>query len=852
MKRSTFFMGLTAAVFLFASCKDVIEEVSPGAVGNDGAEEYVYMSAEVKLPAGDNLGTRSATDPQPGQGDTPSDAVPDYEVGKDYENTVQTCLLVLADQSDEFLAVAAVNGVKMGTVDGKPGFSATAKFDRKLIKELYDINEVTGNGPLKSEYKDVNGIHVFAFCNPSDLLTRKLRAIAEAKLNGGDLGKVEWGGDRAEDKPTSTKLSDLTGFVEEDPMRPGATPSTSNNIWARDRFMMSNVSMRSVSLPEEENDWDHHASVTTPFNLTGVNDRHEGSDEPVDNSRGGAIQVERLAARFDYRDASKDNNANGLGNNIYKVLGSIDSEAGAEGGVTNYVNIKLSRIGLVNMAKDIYYLRRVSDDGKNKTDNNNWSLCGPEYGFKYVVSPHASEKDGTTEASKSNAWYNFPLFADNATEENSGYNKAAWSMYNLGDVVKAGTEVDQWDNQSRYYIWRYCTENTIPADGGATDRENPLQDNLFTTSIVFKGKLLADQYLGYTRPGSIAGKQEAGTVPYMTYNVQRAILASTLGLELGNVPQDLKALKDAAVAENGNLEHLELFKPAKYDVDAEGGDVLKEPEVKYSWDQIDGTLFSDMTSYPALYLFEGNLYAGFNEAAEYAYYDGKGGTLYQAMSDVMSHYYLDRTEPKKITVAGVEGQVDGYVQMTSAEVSAARSQGHTLEPLTVEIFGEILGIAPRRSVEEPDKNYHVRTKYGVRWVDTENNTAEETRRFKWWLTHGNSSFHFTLYDVEEEKDNYGGETSTSQGWGYYCYYFYWNRHNDNGIPGVMRPMEFSVVRNNVYKLAVTKINQIGHPLDPSNDPTPPTPHTDDETSEVYMNVEVQVIPWTVRVNNIEF
>ena len=855
MKRSTLFMGLTAAVFLFASCRDVIEEVSPGAVGNDGAEEYVYMSAEVKLPAGDNLGTRSSTEGEGWGGtDTPSDAVPDYEVGKDYENTVQTCLLVLTDQSDEFLAVAAVNGVKMGTVDGKPGFSSTAKFDRKLIKGLYDINEVTGNGPLKSEY-DVNGVHVFAFCNPSDLLTRKLSAIAEAKLNGGDLGKVEWGGDRAEDKPTSTNVSDLTGFVEENPMRPGATLSTSNNMWARDRFMMSNASIKSIRLPEEENDWDHHASATTPFNLTGVNDKHEGSDEPVDNSPGGAIQVERLAARFDYRDASKDNIANGLGNNIYKVLGSIDSEAGAEGGVTNYVNIKLSRIGLVNMAKDIYYLRRVSDDGKNKTDNNNWLLCGPEYGFRYVVSPHASEKDGTTEASTANAWYNFPLFADAWTDETPGYNRAQWSMYNLGDVVKAGTEMDQWDNQSRYYIWRYCTENTIPAGGGATDRENPLQDNLFTTGIVFKGKLLAGQYLGYTRPGTIAGKQDVGTVPYMTYNVQRAILASTLGLNFdpveGNLG-DIENLKKAAAAENKNLENMKLFKPAKYDVNAEDGDVLKEAEKTISWDQINASVFSDMTSYPALYLFEGNLYAGFNEAAEYAYYDGKGGTLYQAMSDVMSHYYLDTTEPKKITVAGAEGQVDGYVQMTSAEVSAARSQGHILEQLTVEIFGEILGIAPRKTVEDPEKNYHDRAKYGVRWVDTGNNTAEETRRFKGWLTHGNSSFHFTLYDAEEEKDNYGGETSTSQGWGYYCYYFYWNRHNDNGIPGVMAPMEFAVVRNNVYKLAVTKINQLGHPTDTSNDPTPPTPHTDDETSEVYMKVEVEVLPWTVRVNEIQF
>ena len=50
--------------------------------------------------------------------------------------------------------------------------------------------------------------------------------------------------------------------------------------------------------------------------------------------------------------------------------------------------------------------------------------------------------------------------------------------------------------------------------------------------------------------------------------------------------------------------------------------------------------------------------------------------------------------------------------------------------------------------------------------------------------------------------------------GYYCYYYYWNRHNDNNLNGIMGPMEFDVVRNNVYKLSVDKINRLGHPRQP--------------------------------------
>ena len=68
----------------------------------------------------------------------------------------------------------------------------------------------------------------------------------------------------------------------------------------------------------------------------------------------------------------------------------------------------------------------------------------------------------------------------------------------------------------------------------------------------------------------------------------------------------------------------------------------------------------------------------------------------------------------------------------------------------------------------------------------------------------------------------------------------------------MGPMEFAVVRNNVYKLAVTGIKQLGHPRIPENDPDKPKPDTPDESSDIYITVTCQVLPWVVRVNNIEF
>ena len=87
---------------------------------------------------------------------------------------------------------------------------------------------------------------------------------------------------------------------------------------------------------------------------------------------------------------------------------------------------------------------------------------------------------------------------------------------------------------------------------------------------------------------------------------------------------------------------------------------------------------------------------------------------------------------------------------------------------------------------------------------------------------------------------------------YEVLYYYWNRHNDNNNNGSMGPMEFAVVRNNVYKLSVTGVNKFGHPTDPKDDPDPENPEDPDEEDDVYFKVAVEVLPWVVRINDIEF
>ena len=65
-------------------------------------------------------------------------------------------------------------------------------------------------------------------------------------------------------------------------------------------------------------------------------------------------------------------------------------------------------------------------------------------------------------------------------------------------------------------------------------------------------------------------------------------------------------------------------------------------------------------------------------------------------------------------------------------------------------------------------------------------------------------------------------------------------------------MEYAVVRNNVYKLAVTNISKFGHPEKGEGDPDDGGSEREDEEEKHYFQVSVKVLPWTVRVNDIEF
>ena len=79
-----------------------------------------------------------------------------------------------------------------------------------------------------------------------------------------------------------------------------------------------------------------------------------------------------------------------------------------------------------------------------------------------------------------------------------------------------------------------------------------------------------------------------------------------------------------------------------------------------------------------------------------------------------------------------------------------------------------------------------------------------------------------------------------------CYYYTTEiKHFDNGTvdPGYM---EFAIMRNNIYSMAIKNIRGVG---DPYIDPTPDTPN---EKGKSALDIEVKIVPWKVRFNDIEF
>lgn len=220
-------------------------------------------------------------------------------------------------------------------------------------------------------------------------------------------------------------------------------------------FLMVNAPETTVKtiptkkIPEAEVLYANHSSKEKAFDL-------------------GTIRVARVAARFDFKMVQ---------NNTYPI-----NDANVD---TLIANIKLIEMAPVNVAKDFYYLPRVSDNG---TDAG-WTICGLEGLTNYVVSPYWDQK--TAENLADNIFKNYKY----QTPNGESYSTSGLEFTNL-DAFASTTGNDDndenWGNgqpagfdKTGYKIWRYVTENTLPK---ADDQKNEKKG--ISTGIIFKAEII--------------------------------------------------------------------------------------------------------------------------------------------------------------------------------------------------------------------------------------------------------------------------------------------------------------------------------------------------------------------------
>lgn len=791
-------------------------------------------------------GTRSSTDS--GKDDDYVSSTDGMEYSQLEEYDVRTAIIVLAsmDQSEDYkyLAHADVNGIltsdrNVDLGDANTGkdidpseyyaFSTTGRFKYDQIKALYD-----DNGNIKDEYK--NGVRVFVFCNPTgDLLNRFESTDFSVGTNGTDW--VNWSGE-----------------VYQEPTLPGYTPSVTNSIWAPRSFLMSNARAAYADLPAKLENWDYYSSEK-PYKLSGDNtkvvaDDPNNSENQNNGKVRGPVYVERAVARVDlkadrehlkdlkdYQEGRiKEEDAlwrypilGGLSSSMHD--GTIDQDGDQASSGFNFVDVQLTRVALVNMSNHYNFLRRVSENGLDA----NSTLMGVEYNFNgranFVVDFDAARKQQEDGYNWDNATdgFNFALFTGKEAAPNPAlsrefaYNANGWYSANIQDIMSNGKLDNTSGNQvNKYNIWRYITENTIPMDAaGGYSRQVAVQ----STGLVFKGLLLpgydVDEKFEYKETGIAAADEPdamaSDEVRYIPENVVNALMASKYHLPAKGSAQD-----------GGKALWTPTPGQTKWEKDEALSDRSKE---RYCY------------VYPTLYMYQGSIYAGFADVVKAAQqYDGPGGLMYQAVNSTLVNYWA-RLED----MAGPSNDGTGQTEFKKLGAdfnpnSEENSKYHWLQ-LNVEIYNKVVN---KYGNDEPilkdiDKNWEATAD------NFKINIDEKDAAFRSMLTSGSDASRFTMYDASYEEEDRGGA-----GWGYYCFYFWWLKHNDNGVEGRMGPMEFATVRNNVYKISVDKISRIGHPLNNLNDPEPVIPETPDEDNKVFIDVTMKIVPWVVRKNSAQF
>ena len=236
--------------------------------------------------------------------------------------------------------------------------------------------------------------------------------------------------------------------------------ASSTDTYAKaNAFYMTNAQAVSFNIPS---DLKPYTSETTPLDL-------------------GIIVVERAAARFDIGPASDKSKTYDASKGAYKVEGVVG------------LYIKLTDIAMVNISENQYYYRRVSEDGSN----NNEVISGVEMPNNYVVDVDwAAKRSGSGDFVAGTTYEEF-----RKTMTNSNW----WTS------LSSLNQDDSYDGS--YKIWRYTSENTLPAVAAGTPATPVTATMNNSTGVVFRGKLVVTDALTDTDlKNGLSTPQTYGTI----------------------------------------------------------------------------------------------------------------------------------------------------------------------------------------------------------------------------------------------------------------------------------------------------------------------------------------------------
>ena len=790
-------LGLASAIALLAAGACSNDMLDPGKnqqgqlSPNDNAGG-VYMTVDFKMPTG---GTRSSTTEDGG-----SDA--GVEVGSETENNVTSALIVLAFDNtegilndEEGVTVEKYGYIVAGEVFNNHISHVSTSDNSNMLEATAKLNKANLNRLYGMFYNEttqlysVPSVYVFVFCNPTQDL-RALFAAADGDENTLQFGSASW--------------IDATCKVIQN-----GTADQNVGIWSPNAFLMNNKTLTTRDLPKKLLDWENFSDYTKAFHLSDKNS-NPGVYEEVDNSSDvtgrGPVLVERSVARFDFKDGSK------LGNSSYNVLFAMDDQGDVLDGTNGTVNsplaaVQLQKMCLVNMGNEFYYLPRVSENGQ--FNGPGYELCGKEKPWKrdastgeytggnYVVGPYASVFQ-----------YAASDFGYDDIETDPNPDNPFGDNFLLGGKPLSG-----------YFNFPFFDDN-----------------GLFNQDMNIGGKWDVVKISDVLSNSNTSDKYQDSKYKVWRYVVENIIPASTdnqvNGISTGVVfkaqiiaPVEVENYEAASNYDDywckgyaENLKNLLSGKPFIY--------------MGTTHEKLSGNSKDD----PILYYKDGRLYIGWRNMRQAAIQESvtmdvsgkleinRSTALYQAVFGdgpipAGQVYYVDENKDNAVDINDPDWK-DTY---------AIDGSTNTNEP------------AYQNYKNSPNYFWYVWSEDGLKEsIDESGQVTEALANMRAAI----SSQGTTIYQSSTDAD-----TGVA---GYYCYYYYWNRHNDNNMNGTMGPMEFDVVRNNVYKLSVDEIKRLGHPRIPENDPNSPDPGTKDESEDIYLDVKVQILPWVVRLNSITF